>query len=177
MDWSAVFAVKMPVVELVVRASVMYLFLFVLFRFGLRRDIGALGLADVLVLVIIADASQNAMAGPYTTVTEGVIVVCTIAAWNTLIDRLAYRFDWFSRFASPEVLTLVKHGRVVAPSLRKEHLTEEELMSKLRAQGVEHLREVKFAFMESDGDISVIKYDARAKRDTGKPTSTADRVK
>ena len=64
MDWNAVFAVKVPVVELVVRASVMYLFLFVLFRFGLRRDIGALGLADVLVLVIIADASQNAMAGP-----------------------------------------------------------------------------------------------------------------
>ena len=66
---------------------------------------------------------------------------------------------------------------MVVPSLRKEHLTEEELMSKLRAQGVEHLSEVKFAFMESDGDISVIKYDARAKRDTGKPTSTADRVK
>ena len=90
MSLTGLFAVHVSVLELVVRGTVLYWFLFLLFRFVLRRDVGQLGVADVLLLVLIADASQNAMAGGYETITEGLILVSTIAGWNWLLDWLAY---------------------------------------------------------------------------------------
>ena len=68
MDAGALFAVHVPVLELVIRGTAVYWFLFLVFRFIIRRDIGALGIADVLLLVILADAAQNAMAGEYSTI-------------------------------------------------------------------------------------------------------------
>ena len=68
----------MPVLELFVRGTVVYWFLFLAFRFLLRRNVGALGVADILLLVIVADASQNAMAGQYSSVTEGALLLLTI---------------------------------------------------------------------------------------------------
>ena len=68
--------------ELVLRGSAMYWFLFLLFRLVLRRDAGSIAIADILLLVLIADASQNAMAGGYDHVADGMVLVATIAAWN-----------------------------------------------------------------------------------------------
>ncbi len=65
MDWEALFGIQMPIPEIVLRGSAIYWFLFAIFRLALRRDVGAVGIADVLLLVLIADASQNAMAGDY----------------------------------------------------------------------------------------------------------------
>src|SRR5262245_52433496 len=73
------FELRVSVPELVVRGTAVYWFLFLLFRFVLRRDVGQLGVADVLLLVLVADASQNAMSGSYTTITEGFVLVATIA--------------------------------------------------------------------------------------------------
>ena len=69
----------------------MYLFLFLLFRVVVRRRVGAIGMADILILVIIADAAQNAMSGEYKSVTEGAILVGTIIFWNVAIDWLNFR--------------------------------------------------------------------------------------
>lgn len=71
MDWSELFAVHVSPVELIVRGTLMYWFLLLIFRFVLRRDPGSLGVADILLVVIIADASQNGMSGSYQTVAEG----------------------------------------------------------------------------------------------------------
>lgn len=156
MDLAELFAVRMPVAEIIVRASAVYWFLFLVFRFVLRRDIGALGIADVLLLVILADAAQNAMAGGYKTITEGFILLATIVGWNMLLDALAYRFRAVARFTTPRALLLVRHGRFMPSNLRRERLTPDEVMTKLREQGVAHLRH---AYLESDGQISVIRYD------------------
>jgi uncharacterized membrane protein YcaP (DUF421 family) len=159
MDLAELFAVRMPVAEIIVRASAVYWFLFLVFRFVLRRDIGALGIADVLLLVILADAAQNAMAGGYKTITEGFILLATIVGWNMLLDALAYRFRAVARFTTPRALLLVRHGRFMPSNLRRERLTPDEVMTKLREQGVAHLRQVRHAYLESDGQISVIRYD------------------
>jgi uncharacterized membrane protein YcaP (DUF421 family) len=159
MDLAELFAVRMPVAEIIVRASAVYWFLFLAFRFVLRRDIGALGIADVLLLVILADAAQNAMAGGYKTITEGFILLATIVGWNMLLDALAYRFRAVARFTTPRALLLVRHGRFMPSNLRRERLTPDEVMTKLREQGVAHLRQVRHAYLESDGQISVIRYD------------------
>ena len=70
-DWGELFGLSMPALELVIRGSVIYWFLFLMFRFVLRRDIGSIGITDVLFVVIIADAAQNAMAGEYKSITDG----------------------------------------------------------------------------------------------------------
>ncbi|MEO6409461.1 MAG: YetF domain-containing protein [Burkholderiaceae bacterium] len=143
--------------ELIARGTMTYWFLFGIFRFVLRRDVGSIGIADVLLLVIIADASQNAMSGGYESVTDGAILVGTFVGWNYLLDWAAYRFDVVRRFAEPPALTLVRDGRVVHRNLRREFVSMEELMSQLRINGVDDFAQVRLACMESDGQISVIK--------------------
>ena len=76
---SSIFEFQVSPLELLVRGSLIYWFLFLLFRFILRRDAGSLGLADILVIVLIADASQNGMSGEYKSVSEAIVLVGTIA--------------------------------------------------------------------------------------------------
>ena len=156
-DWGAMFGLSVSPVELIVRGSAMYLFLFVLFRVVIRRRVGAVGMADILVLVIIADAAQNGMSGEYKSVTDGAILVGTILAWDMLIDWLNYRVPALRNWLEAPPLLLVRDGRLLHRNLRHEFVTEEELEAKLRQKGVKDVSEVAEARMESDGEISVIK--------------------
>jgi uncharacterized membrane protein YcaP (DUF421 family) len=135
----------------------MYWFLFCMFRFVLRRDVGAVGIADVLLLVIVADAAQNAMAGEYKTVPEGMLLVATLLFWNWLLDFTSFRFRAVRRLVEPPPLPLVRGGKMLHRNMRREFITEEELMTALRQKGVKELSEVEEVFMESDGNFSVIK--------------------
>jgi uncharacterized membrane protein YcaP (DUF421 family) len=157
LDWSELFGLSVSPVELILRGSAMYLFLFALFRVVVRRRIGSVGMADLLVLVIIADAAQNGMAGDYRSITDGFILVATIIAWNVLIDWLTYRSNFFQKLLEPPPLLLIDNGRVQWRHLRQEMVTEEELLAKLREHGVTDYKQVQRAFMESDGQFSVIK--------------------
>jgi len=155
---SYLFEVQVSPWELIIRGTTVYWFLFLLFRFCLRRDAGSLGLADVLVIVLIADAAQNGMAGEYKSVPEAMILVGTIAGWNYLIDRMSYHYSWFARFAEPRVVTLIRHGSIVRKNMQREMITDEELESQLRLAGAGSVEEVKHASLEPDGHISVLKY-------------------
>lgn len=146
--------------ELVVRGTCIYWFLFLLFRFVLRRDAGSLGLADILMIVLIADAAQNGMSGEYKSISEALVLVGTIAFWNYIIDWLSFRYPWFARFAEPRVVPLVRHGRVLTANLRREMVTVEELKSQLRQSGIERIQEVRHAFLEADGHLSIIKFSS-----------------
>jgi uncharacterized membrane protein YcaP (DUF421 family) len=157
MDWGEIFGVSVSPWELIIRGTAMYLFLFAVFRVVIRRRIGAVGMADLLILVIIADAAQNGMSGEYRSVTEGAILVGTIIFWNVAIDWLNYRVPALQNWLEPPPLLLVRDGRVLYRNLRHEFVTESELKSKLREKGVDNVAEVAKAFMESDGTVSVIK--------------------
>jgi uncharacterized membrane protein YcaP (DUF421 family) len=159
-DLPALLELSMNPLELIVRGTLMYWFLFLLFRFILRRDVGSIAIADVLLLVLIADASQNAMAGGYETVSDGIVLVMTIAGWNWLFDWLAFRFPGLRRLMQAKPLTLVQDGQLQRRNLRKEMISMDELMAALREQGIEKVAEVKLATMESDGQISVVKNGA-----------------
>ena len=152
------FDIQVTPLELFIRGSLIYWFLFFLFRFALRRDPGSLGLADVLVIVLIADAAQNGMAGEYKSVSEAMVLIGTIAAWNYFIDWMSFRYPWFARFAEPRVVTLVQNGVVSQSNLQQEMITEEELSSQLRLSGVDDVRDVRHARLEPDGQVSVIRF-------------------
>jgi uncharacterized membrane protein YcaP (DUF421 family) len=156
-DWGEIFAISVSPMELMVRGTAMYLFLFLMFRVVIRRRIGAVGMADILILVIIADAAQNGMAGEYRSVTEGAILIGTIIGWNVLIDWLNYRVPALQRWLEAPPLLLVHNGKILHRHLRHEFVTEDELKSKLREKGVDDVRQVAKAHMESDGTVSVIK--------------------
>jgi uncharacterized membrane protein YcaP (DUF421 family) len=156
-DWGQLFGFSVPVFETFIRGTAVYWFLFLIFRFVVRRDVGAVGIADILILVIVADAAQNAMSGEYTSVSDGILLVSTLIGWNLLLDWLSFHSEAFRRFAEPPPLKLVKNGHMLKRNMRKELITEDELWGKLREAGVKSLDQVKEAFIETDGQISVIK--------------------
>ena len=156
-DWAGLFTFTVAPLELFVRATIIYWFLFVVFRLILRRDVGSIGIADILLLVLIADAAQNAMSSDYRSVSDGLVLVSTIIGWNVLIDWLAFRFPLVRRLVQAPELLLVHRGAILHRNLRRELMTVDDLRAKLREQGVEDVREVKSARMESDGTISVVK--------------------
>ena len=151
------FGFSVPIAEIVLRGTAVYWFLFILFRVVGRRDIGSVGLADVLVIVLIADAAQNAMAGGYESISDGFVLIGTIVFWNQAVDWLSYRYPALRRLAQPSALLMVDRGRVIFRNLRQERMSLEDLMAKLRENGVERPEQVKRAYMESDGSITVIK--------------------
>jgi uncharacterized membrane protein YcaP (DUF421 family) len=157
LDWGQIFGFSVSPLELIIRGTAMYLFLFVLFRVVVRRRVGAIGMADILILVIIADAAQNAMSGEYKSVTEGVLLVGTIIFWNLAIDWLNFRVPALRPWLEPPPMLLVQDGRILHRNLRHEYVTEDELKAKLREKGVKEYSEVAEAHMESDGSVSVIK--------------------
>ena len=172
-DWGKVFAFDTAPLEIFVRGTIVYLLLFVMFRFVLKREAGQVGIADLLVVVIVADAAQNAMAGDYVSVPDGIVLVGTIALWNYLLDWLGYRFAWFERVLHPPPLQLIRDGKVLRRNLRAEMITTAELESKLREAGVEHLSDVRSACVVGDGQISVVKREKKDDDDGGPPKRPA----
>ena len=144
---------------MVLRGTVVYWFLLLVFRFILRRDIGSMGVADLLFVVLVADASSNAMQGEYKSINDGLVLLSTLIFWNFVLDWLSYRFQPVSRLLEPVPEVLIRHGRVNRRALRREMISTDELLGKLREQGVESIDAVRIARLEPDGQLSVFKRD------------------
>jgi len=158
--WRDLFGLSLPVSEIVIRGTAMYWLLFLLFRFVIPRDVGGIGISDILILVIIADASQNAMSGDYKTITDGALLIGVLVFWNMLFDRLSYYWPPFRRFSARATLCIVKDGKMLRRNMRREYLTEEELWAHLRKEGVTSLDEIDRVYLESDGEFSILKKKA-----------------
>ncbi len=161
MDWRGAFIPDAPLLEIVVRGTVVYLVLFLLLRFVLTRQSGTVGVADLLVIVLIADAAQNAMSAGYNSVTDGLLLVSVIVFWAYALDWLGYHVPWLGRLIRPRALLLVKNGRMLRENMRKELISYDELMSQLRLSGLEDVSEVERAYMEENGRISVVAKSGR----------------
>jgi uncharacterized membrane protein YcaP (DUF421 family) len=156
MDWEQLFVPSGSLAEIVVRGTVLYLVLFAMLRLLPRRQLGSLGVSDVLVIVLIADAAQNGLAGDYKSITEGVVLVATILFWDYAIDWADRKFPGL-HLNPGEPLPLVHNGRIIERNLARGNITERDLMSQILQQGIDDLRAVKDAYAEGDGSISVIK--------------------
>lgn len=154
--WSAMLVPDHSLLELTVRATLTYLGLFFIVRVGLRRELGSLGVADLLLIFLFAEALQNSLVPDYKSITEGLFVVCVLIACNYVMDWLAFTFPTFERIVNPQPLLIVENGQVVHKNLRREMITQKELHRQLRKQGVDDLEKVKAAYIEGDGKISVV---------------------
>lgn len=156
-QWNQLFAFGVSPWELTLRGSLMYWFVFILLRLAGRRDFGAIGSADVLLVVLIADAAQNAMSAGYESVAEGMVLVGTLILWSVVVDRIGYFWPSFARLLDPGRVCLVKDGIMQRRGMRREYVTPDELMSALRQQGIDDLSKVRRAYMEAQGSISILK--------------------
>ena len=156
-DWAALFRPGTPLLEIIVRGTVMYLSLFALLRFVLKRETGSMGITDLLVIVLIADAAQNGMAGEYRSITDGVMLVVTIVAWSYVLNLLAFRYPLLRRVIQPPRVMLVRDGRILRRNLEHEKITEDELLAEIHAHGCADVQGVRAAWIEPDGMVSVIR--------------------
>lgn len=150
------FSPQAGAVEMVTRGSAIYWTLFVLLRLAGRRDIGTLGTADLLVLVLVADAAGSAMSGDSTSIFDGMVVVATIVGWSVIVDRLGYHIPGLRKLLEAPRVLLISDGEINHRGMRQEHVTRGELLEQLRLKGVAKISDVSRMYIESNGEISVI---------------------
>lgn len=155
-DWRGMFVPQQSILEMVIRGTIMYLGMFALLRI-FRRQAGSISIADLLLIVIIADAAQNGMAGESKSVTEALVLIGVIIFWDYLIDWLGFSSKVMARVLEPQAVELVRNGRMNRKNMNSELISEDELMSRLREQGVEDIKDVKLSCLEANGEFSVIK--------------------
>lgn len=159
-NWSEMIYPSGTILEVVIRGSVMYLSLFIFMRVILKRQSGSLGMTDLLLITLLADASQNGMAGEYRSLPEGIALVLTIIFWNYALDWMSFHSSAFRKLIEPRPLPLIHNGTMLRHNMKHELITVEELRGQLREQGIDDIRKVARAAIESDGHISVVKRDA-----------------
>ncbi len=144
----------------------MFLGMYTLLRV-FRRQSGAIGIADLLVIVVIADAAQNGMAGDSRSITEALLLIATIVLWDWLFDWLGFKSQLLGRILQPRELLLIENGKMIKKNLDQEFITEEELLAQLREQGVDEIGAVKKCFLESNGHFSVLTESSNARKKGG----------
>ncbi len=114
-----------------------------------------LAMMDLIFIILVAEASTHAL-GDYASVSEAMVVVLTMMTWNYLINVLSYHFPKFNKVVSAPPLKIIAQGKLNRRNMRREYLTEDEQMEQLRKEGVESVSQVKYAFVEGDGTITVV---------------------
>ena len=143
--------------EFVARAVVVYLFLLVLLRLTGKRQVGQLAPFDLVLLLVLSNAVQNSMNGGDNSITGGMILASTLVALNWCVGWLVYRSKRLEALIEGRPVIVVHDGRVDHDAMRKTQMTMHELESSLRSQGCTGPEEVRFAVLENNGHITVIK--------------------
>jgi len=155
-DWQGIFRPSAPILELVVRGTVTYLLLFLLMRVVGRRESGGIGLTDVLVVVLVANAATVGLTGDGESLADGFLLVLVILFWSVVIDALSYRFPGLFRVLKAGPRPLISDGALNRQTMRREFMTHDEVMSQLRVHGIKDPSEVHRAYLETNGSISII---------------------
>lgn len=158
-DLATIFSFTVSPLDLVLRGTLMYWFLFIVLRFILRRDVGSLGISDFLFVVILGDAAQNSMIGSASSATDGMVLIATLVFWSYMLDFMSFKFPLVARFTSAPRMCLVRDGKLQRRNMRRELITDEELNAKIRHEGVDNLADVKRMYLEADGEMSLIRRD------------------
>lgn len=154
------FTMSLPWWEFALRALIVYVFLLGALRLTGRRQIGQLSPFDFVMLFILSNAVQNSMNGGDNSVTGGLVLVITLILIHWLISYLTFKYKWFAQAIDGKPEVLIHNGKLIRVTMKKEKITQDELDSILRRNGVGKIEEVKVALVESNGQISVIKADS-----------------
>lgn len=149
------FIPSLSLLEVFVRGTITYWIIYLFLRI-FRRGTGQLSISDLLLITMISDAAQNAMAGTYNSITEGAVLIGTLVFWDYAIDWMGYKKILFGRLSRPAPILLIRNGRLHHANMEKELMDLAELQGLLRENGVDDYRKVKTCYLESTGNISVV---------------------
>ncbi|WP_027602499.1 MULTISPECIES: DUF421 domain-containing protein [Pseudomonas] len=143
--------------ESVLRAAALYAFLLVLFRITGRRALSEITTFDFVLLLVIGEATQQALLGDDFSVINAFLVIATLVLIDILLSLFKERSPRVGRFLDGVPLIVVEYGKPLTERLRKARLTEEDILEAARqSQGLERLEQIRFAVLEKNGQISVI---------------------
>lgn len=145
-----------PAWKIALRMAAIYLVTLIGLRLAGKREMGQMTVFDLVVLLLIANAVQNAMVGLDTSLTGGVLAAVVLLVLNAVVARLRLRWSRLRRLVEGSPTLLVLHGEVLADHLRREGLDQQTLETALREHGVAEVRDVEMAVLEIDGSISVV---------------------
>lgn len=150
------FGLTTPWWEIILRTAVVYIVVLVLLRVAGKRELGQMSPVDLVVILVIANAVQNAMTGGDNSLIGGVIAATTLVAINTGFGKIAHRIPYAAHLFESEPTQLVKRGKPIKRNLERENVEMEELMMAAREHGIEDIAGVESAYLERDGSISII---------------------
>src|SRR5256712_4337812 len=146
-------------VDVALRTSVVYLALLVGLRLTGTRQLGQMSTFDLVLLLIIANAVQNARVGPDTSLVGGLVAAGVLIGWHRVIDWWRLRSRRLARLIAGEGIMLIHHGKLLESHCHRAGVTRDELLQALREHGVGSVQDVMLAVLEPDGAISVIRND------------------
>ncbi|MBC3301144.1 DUF421 domain-containing protein [Pseudomonas sp. SWRI18] len=143
----------------VLRAAAIYLVLLVLFKIAGRRSLAELTTFDLVLLMVIGEATQQALLGDDFSLTNAVLVIITLIAIDIGFSLVKLRSRWFSRMLDGGPTIVVEHGKVLHERLKRARMDESDILEAARsAQGIVQIDQIQFAILERNGKISVIPY-------------------
>jgi uncharacterized membrane protein YcaP (DUF421 family) len=143
-------------VFILLRTGAVYLVILVGLRLAGKREIGQLTVFDLVVLLLISNAVQNAMVGPDTSLLGGILAAVVLLLVNSLVARLRYKWPRLRHWVEGTPTLLVLHGKTIPEHLRREGVDEDMLAAALREHGITDVSVVEMAVLETDGSISVV---------------------
>jgi uncharacterized membrane protein YcaP (DUF421 family) len=147
--------------EIVLRSAVVYIALFAGLRLMGKRELGQMTVFDLVVVLLLANAVQNAMVGPDTSLWGGLIAATVLLVLNKAVAMLRLHGDAWGRFLEGTPTVLVQSGQFLDPALRKEGIERVQVLMAMREHGIGEIEEVQLAVLETDGSISVVPKEAR----------------
>ena len=147
---------EVPLWEIVLRGSAVYISISVVLRLVPKRQIGNIAPNDMIALVIVGTLAADAIMGDIKAPPDIIVMILVILLWDYLSNLAEYHFPWFRGVAQDTPTLLIHNGVLLRDNLRKEKLTEQELIANLRKQGVLEIGNVQQAILEVDGNISVV---------------------
>jgi uncharacterized membrane protein YcaP (DUF421 family) len=143
-------------VDIAAKTSIIYLFLVIGLRLTGRRQLGQMNLYDVVLVVVLANAVQNAMVGDDNTLVGGIVAAIVLLLWNRFFSFLMHRSSRAERLLVGGPIILVNDGKYLDERLRREGVTREQVQAAMRSHGVGDVAEAHMCILEADGTISVV---------------------
>ena len=163
---------EIGLLEKIIRCAVVYFFLLIAVRSSGKRQLGQMTTFDLILVLILSELVQNAMVGSDNSLTGGLIGVAIMLGLNAGVGWITHRHPGLERLVEHEPTILVRHGRVLWPNVRREHMSPADFRSALRQEGVISLRDIRFVVLEPDGRLSVIRRQPPASEPATDPRPT-----
>lgn len=145
-----------PYLDIIIRSGAVYFFMIIALRVFGKKELSQLNTADIILILLISNAVQNAMVGSNSSLDGGLIAALVLFFLNFILKKIMYRSEFVTQLVQDKPEILIHDGIIDFKTLAKLEITSQELEEVVREHGVEHFKEVKLAMMEIDGNISVI---------------------